>query len=146
MALSPPSDPVVLSPSYGVSLGVVGLGVACLALLPLGSWALWVALAVSLFGLFLVLQTALLRLQFDGQALVVRRGGEELRRFPYDDWLAWRLFWPGLPVLFYFRERRSIHLLPVLFDASGLREQLQQRLPRLSATPSLASASSQDHA
>ncbi|MFM7314541.1 MAG: DUF3119 family protein [Cyanobium sp.] len=28
-------------------------------------------------------------------------------------------------MLFYFREQRSIHLLPVLFDASTLREQLE---------------------
>jgi hypothetical protein len=29
-------------------------------------------------------------------------------------------------VLFYFREQRSIHLLPVLFDATTLREQLNR--------------------
>jgi hypothetical protein len=34
-------------------------------------------------------------------------------------------------VLFYFREERSIHLLPVLFDAASLREQLRRRLPAL---------------
>jgi hypothetical protein len=36
-----------------------------------------------------------------------------------------------VPVLFYFRERTSIHLLPVLFDATSLREQLEKRLGRL---------------
>jgi hypothetical protein len=36
-------------------------------------------------------------------------------------------------VLFYFRERQSIHLLPVLFDATALREQLARRLPELPA-------------
>lgn len=131
MAPSAAPEPVVLSPRYGVSLGVVALGLAALALLPLWAGALWLALAVSVLGLFLVLQTALLRLEFAAEALVVRRGPEELRRFPYDDWLGWRLFWPGLPVLFYFRERRSIHLLPMLFDAVGLREQLSSRLPHL---------------
>jgi hypothetical protein len=35
---------------------------------------------------------------------------------------------PAVPVLFYFRERQSIHLLPVLFDATALREQLERRL------------------
>jgi hypothetical protein len=38
-------------------------------------------------------------------------------------------------VLFYFREERSIHLLPVLFDATSLRQQLEQRLPRLAPPP-----------
>jgi hypothetical protein len=31
-------------------------------------------------------------------------------------------------VLFYFREQRSIHLLPVLFDATALREQLNSHV------------------
>ena len=52
------------------------------------------------------------------------RGASLLRSFPYSDWLGWKLFWQPLPVLFYFREQRSIHLLPVLFDATTLREQL----------------------
>ncbi len=142
----PPSDapqPVVLSPHFGVAVAVVGLGLACLALLPLWSGALWLALVVALFGLFLVLQTALLRLEFNGEALLVRRGGTQLRRFPYDAWLGWRLFWPALPALFYFRERQSIHLLPVLFDATALRQQLQGRLPQLEAAES-GSASPDD--
>jgi len=33
--------------------------------------------------------------------------------------------------LFYFREQRSIHLLPILFDAATLREQLDQHLGQL---------------
>ena len=38
-------------------------------------------------------------------------------------------------MLFYFREQRSIHFLPVLFDASTLRQQLQQRLSHLASSP-----------
>ena len=41
-------------------------------------------------------------------------------------------------MLFYFREQRSIHLLPVLFDATSLREQLDHHL---SARPSAPDAS-----
>jgi hypothetical protein len=86
---------------------------------------------VSAFGLFLLLQTAVLRLEFGADALLVRRQDQLLRRFPYSDWMGWRLFWPGLPALFYFREERSIHLLPVLFDPVTLQSQLRQRLPHL---------------
>jgi hypothetical protein len=39
-----------------------------------------------------------------------------------------------VPVLFYFREQKSIHLLPVLFDATALRQQLETRLPQLRTT------------
>jgi hypothetical protein len=129
---SPPAG-VRLAPHYGVAIGVVVLGLACLGLEPLWSGARWLALAVSLFGLFLALQTALLQLEFTADALVVWRRSTELRRFPYSDWLGWRLFWPGLPALFYFREQRSIHLLPVLFDAAALRHQLNQHLSHLTA-------------
>jgi hypothetical protein len=120
-----------LSPHYGVALAVVILGVGCLALQPLWSGAPLLALAVSAFGLFLLLQTAVLRLEFGADALLVRRQDQLLRRFPYSDWMSWRLFWPGLPALFYFREERSIHLLPVLFDPVTLQSQLRQRLPHL---------------
>ena len=116
---------VVLAPRPWVPLGVVLLGLAALAL------NAWAALIVSLFGLFLLVQSQLLRLQFSDDALLVWRGETVLRRFPYNDWLGWKLFWGPLPVLFYFREQRSIHLLPVLFDATTLREQLQQRLSTL---------------
>jgi hypothetical protein len=122
-----------LSPHYGVALAVVILGLAALALQPLWSPAPLLALAISGFGLFLLLQTSLLRLEFSDDALLVRRRDALLRRFPYSEWKGWRLFWPGLPALFYFREERSIHLLPVLFDPAALQSQLRQRLPHLAA-------------
>jgi hypothetical protein len=125
------ADPVVLAPRYGVPVGVLLLAAASLALLPLWAGAGWLALALALFGLFLLLQTVLLRLEFSDEALLVWRRQTLLRRFPYGAWLGWRLFWPQLPVLFYFRERESIHLLPVLFDAATLRAQLTQRLSHL---------------
>ena len=126
--------PVTLSPHYGVALGVVALGLSCLGLLPLWGGAPVLALLISLFGLFLLLQSAVLRLEFTEEALLVKRQDSLLRCFPYDAWLGWRLFWPGLPVLFYFREQRSIHLLPVLFNPATLRQQLTERLPHLAVT------------
>ena len=111
-----------LQPRFWVPLGVVGLGLAC-GLLN------WIAAAVVvLFGLFLMLQTALLRLRFEAEALVVTRSGDEIRRVPYSDWMGRRVFWPALPALFYFREVNSIHFLPMLFDANALNEQLTTRI------------------
>jgi len=117
-----PSQGTILAPRGWLPLAVVALGIACLALNP------WAALAVSVLGLFLLLQSQLLRLQFSGEALLVWQGGQVLRRFPYSEWLGWKLFWGPVPVLFYFREQRSIHLLPVLFDATALREQLNSHV------------------
>ena len=128
---APGTSGVVLDPDYGVPLGVIGLGFAALALTPLWAGAIWLSLVVAVFGLFLLLQTRLLRLEFGGDALLVWRQQTLLRRFPYQEWLSWTIFWPGLPVLFYFREQGSIHFLPVLFDAISLRQQLEQHLSQL---------------
>lgn len=132
-APAPNPEATSLPRHYGVALGVVLLGLGCLALMPLWGGALWLSLGVGLLGLVLVLQTALLRLEFQADSLVVWRQKTELRRFPYASWLGWKLFWPGLPVVFYFREERSIHLLPLLFDAGALRRQLDRHLSHLSA-------------
>ncbi len=120
--LPDPSQGVILAPSPWLPLAVVALGLPCLLI------NLWLALVVSLFGLFLLIQSQILRLQFSADALLVWRGSTVLRRFPYSEWLNWIVFWPALPVLFYFREQRSIHFLPVLFDANTLREQLNHHV------------------
>jgi hypothetical protein len=120
--LPDPSQGVILAPSPWLPLAVVALGLAGLLI------NLWLALVLSLFGLFLLIQSQILRLQFSADALLVWRGSTVLRRFPYSEWLNWIVFWPALPVLFYFREQRSIHFLPVLFDANTLREQLNHHV------------------
>ena len=118
---------VTLRPDPRLPLLVVALGAALLPL-PLHPWP---TLVVALFGLFLLIQTASLRLEFEQRALIVWQNGRELRRFPYDQWLAWRLFAPWLPGLFYFRETQSIHFLPILFSPKQLREQLELRVGAL---------------
>jgi len=130
------APPVSLESRYWVPLGVTLLGPLALALQPVWGGARWLTLALVLFGGLLLLQARLLRLEFASEDLVVWRGDKEIRRFPYATWLGWRLFWPGLPLIFYFREQRSIHLLPVLFDATALREQLEQRLAHLASPQS----------
>ena len=118
---------VTLSPDARLPLLVVVLGVALLPL-PLSPWP---TVVVVLFGVFLLIQTASLRLEFEERALIVWQNGRELRRFPYDQWLTWRLFAPWLPGLFYFRETKSIHFLPILFSPKELRDQLELRVGAL---------------
>jgi len=121
------ADSVTLSPDARLPLLVVAFGLALLPL-PLSPWPTAV---VVLFGLFLMLQTASLRLEFEERGLIVWQNGRELRRFPYDQWLTWRLFAPWLPGLLYFRETQSIHFLPILFSPKQLREQLELRVGAL---------------
>ncbi|CBN58587.1 DUF3119 family protein [Kamptonema animale CS-326] len=115
---------IELTPSYAIPLILVGIS------LPLLLVQKVVSLAIALFGLFLMYQAATIRLKFTDTALDVYRKEDLIRRFPYQEWLNWRVFWPAVPILFYFKEVNSIHFLPVLFDPKMLQACLEQRCPR----------------
>ena len=128
---SPGPDTVSISPSPRLALLITLFSLSLLAL----PFKPWPTVVVGLFGVFLLVQTYSLRLEFTADTLVVWRGQQELRRFPYAEWKSWRLFAPWLPGLFYFREVNSIHFLPILFNAAELRQQLEDRVGSLE-TPS----------
>ena len=128
---SPGPDTVSISPSPRLALLITLFSLSLLAL----PFKPWPTVVVGLFGVFLLVQTYSLRLEFTSETLVVWRGQQELRRFPYAEWKSWRLFAPWLPGLFYFREVKSIHFLPILFNPAELRQQLEQRVGSLE-TPS----------
>ncbi len=113
-----------LAPSYNIPIVLIA------AVIPLVWFQTWVAFVIGFFGLFLLVQTALIRLQFTDTDLVVFRSGKEIRRFPYAEWQEWQIFWSPVPVLFYFREINSIHFLPVLFQPQELRACLEKYCPR----------------
>lgn len=124
------TETVELAPSYAIPIGLVLLA------LPLFFVQPWVSGAVALFAVFLLFQTATIRLRFTETALDVYRGETCLRHFPYQDWQNWRIFWFNLPILFYFREVNSIHFLPILFDPKLLRICLEQRCAAVSSATS----------
>lgn len=119
------SETVQLEPSYAIPIVLI------LAAIPLWLTHAWVGGAIGLFGVFLLVQAATLRLQFTAIALEVHRGEKMIRSFPYQEWQNWRIFWFNLPILLYFKEVKSIHFLPVLFDPTMLRTCLEQRCPRI---------------
>lgn len=120
------AETIVLSPSYNLPIAIVFLAV------PLFFVQVWVSVAIALFGFFLLVQAATLRLSFTETALDIERGQTLIRRFPYQDWQNWRIFWSPVPILFYFKEVNSIHSLPILFDPKALQACLDARCPRLS--------------
>ena len=124
-SVSPPSGTVELAPSYRLPLAVVLLSV------PIAFIQIAVGLAIAAFGVFLWIQAATLRLEFTNTDLDIYRGETRIRQFSYQDWLHWELFWPRVPILFYFREVKNIHFLPILFDPKMLKMCLEQRCPRL---------------
>jgi hypothetical protein len=80
---------------------------------------------VGLFGVFLGIQALTLRLRFTETALDIYRGEKQIRQFPYAAWEHWEIFWAPVPILFYFREVKSIHFLPIIFSPSQLRSALE---------------------
>ncbi|WP_228021650.1 DUF3119 family protein [Vasconcelosia minhoensis] len=118
-------DSVCLAPSYRLPIGLLLLAVLS-ALVQL--WGhVWTSGILALLGLFLLYQTATIRLWLTPTALALYRGDRQLREFPYQDWQYWTIFWPAVPILFYFKEVNSIHFLPVLFDPEALRTHLLAR-------------------
>jgi hypothetical protein len=117
------TETVELTPSYRLPIALVALA------LPLLLVQVWVSLGISLFGAFLLIQAATLRLRFTGTDLDIYRGETLIRRFPYADWQNWKIFWLPVPILFYFKEVKSIHFLPILFDPKALKASLEAKIP-----------------
>ncbi|PSB15852.1 DUF3119 domain-containing protein [filamentous cyanobacterium CCP2] len=122
---TPSTGTVQLAPSYTLPIALVFIAIPLVWVQP------WVAGVVAVFGLFLLFQAVTLRLFFTETALDIFRGETLIRRFPYQEWQNWRIFWPNFPILFYFKEVKSIHFVPVLFDPKTLQSCLEQRCPRI---------------
>lgn len=114
---------VELSPSYNLPLVLMAIALLLLLLQP------WLSLGIALFSLFLLFQTLTIRLQFSETALDICRSGQLIRSFPYAEWQNWRIFWYKVPILLYFKEVKSIHFLPILFNPKTLKACLEQHCP-----------------
>ncbi|ARV63163.1 glycerol dehydrogenase [Nostocales cyanobacterium HT-58-2] len=119
------STTVELKPSYNIPLVLVIVAIPLFLVQP------WVAGVFALLGLFLMFQTVTLRLFFTPTDLDIYRGEKLIRRFPYREWQNWRIFWNPMPILFYFKEVKSIHFLPILFDPNTLKACLEERCPQI---------------
>lgn len=119
------TETVELKPNFKIPLGLlaIALGVSFLSI--------WASIPFAILGLFLTIQTFLIRLQFSESALSVLRSGKVIRSFPYSDWLNWEIFWQPVPILFYFKEVNSIHFLPIIFDPQTLADCLDKHYPRI---------------
>jgi len=104
--------------------------VLAIAAIPLLLVQVWIGLPVEVLAVFLLFQTATIRLEFTQTALDIYRSNQRIRQFPYQDWSHWEIFWPPVPILFYFREVNSIHFLPILFNPKMLQTCLEERCPR----------------
>ncbi len=116
---------VELKPSYNIPIVLVVGAIPVLLVQP------WLGGILTLLGLFLMLQAVTLRFQFTATDFDLYRGEKLIKRFPYQEWQNWRIFWNPVPILFYFKEVNSIHFLPILFDPKTLKSCLEERCPRI---------------
>ncbi len=132
------TESVILSPSYRLPIFIIFIGFLFLItpFHPLPT------IIISSFGFFLLLQSFTLKLKFTKDDLIVMQLGNELRRFPFKNWIAWRILLPQLPGFLYFREEASPHLLPILFEVNSLREQLRLRVKNLEIDKAVESTNS----
>lgn len=121
------SQTIELSPSYKIPLFLIITAIPLVLVQP------WVSLVIALFGLFLLFQAVAIRLQFTETDLDVYRSAKLIRRFPYKEWLNWEIYWNRVPILFYFKEVKSIHFLPIIFAPQTLKTCLEQRCPKQSS-------------
>ena len=132
-------DSVILSPSYRLPFFIIFLGLFFL----ITPFQPWPTIIISSFGFFLLLQSFTLKLKFTNKDLIVMQLGNELRRFPFKNWIAWRIILPELPGFLYFREEASPHLLPILFEVNSLKEQLKLRVKDLEIQKEVDSSKSE---
>ena len=121
------NDCVTLSPSYRLPIFIIFVGLLFL-ITPFNPWP---TIVISSFGFFLLLQSFTLKIKFTKEDFIVMQLGNELRRFPFKNWIAWRIILPKLPGFLYFREEASPHLLPILFEVNALKKQLRLRVKEL---------------
>jgi hypothetical protein len=117
-------DRVLLAPNYKLPIVIIAASIS------IATFQLWVGAIVGLFGIFLSIQTAIIKLEFTTTALDVYRGDRIIRTFPYSEWQNWAIFWQPAPILFYFKEVNSIHFLPIIFDPQMLRTCLEYYRPQ----------------
>ena len=120
-------DSVTIAPSFQLPIILIALSFSLL-FLKIGSFPTIISAS---FSFFLLLQSFTLRIKITKEDFIVLQLGKEIRRFPFKNWLTWKLFLPSLPGIFYFREKSSPHLLPILFNPKELRNQLKDKVGEL---------------
>ena len=121
------SQEIVLNPMHRLPILIALLGIP-ISIMPIPNF---IGITISIFGLFLLIQSFTLKVKLTAEDFVVLQIGNEIRRFPFKNWISWRIFFPKLPGILYFRETASPHLLTILFDIDMLKSQLELRVGSL---------------
>ena len=120
-------DKVTISPSFQLPIILIVLSFMLL-FLKIGYWP---SIVSGSFSFFLLLQSFTLRIQITKENFIVLQLGKEIRTFPFKNWISWKFFFPSIPGIFYFREKSSPHLLPILFNPNQLKDELLKKVESL---------------
>ena len=120
-------EPLIISPSFKLPLIIIFLSFMLL-FLNIGSLP---TIVFASFSFFLLLQSFTLRIKITNEDFIVLQLGKEIRTFPFKNWISWKFFFPIIPGIFYFREKSSPHLLPILFDPMQLKNELLNKVASL---------------
>jgi len=120
-------EPVIISPSFQLPIILILLSFMLLFL----SIGYWPTIVFASFSVFLLLQSFTLRIKITSEDFIVLQLGREIRTFPFKNWISWKFFFPIVPGIFYFREKSSPHLLPILFNPKQLKNELLKRVESL---------------
>jgi len=120
-------EPVIISPSFQLPIILIILSFMLL-FLNIGSLP---TIVFASFSFFLLLQSFTLRIKITNDDFIVLQLGGEIRTFPFKSWLSWKFFLPLIPGIFYFGEKSSPHLLPILFNPKQLKDELIKKVESL---------------
>ena len=120
-------EPITISPSFQLPIILIFLSFMLL-FLNIGNWPTIISAS---FSFFLLLQSFTLRIKITDEEFIVLQLGKEIRTFPFRNWISWKFFFPIIPGIFYFREKSSPHLLPILFNPEQLKNELLKKVESL---------------
>ena len=120
-------EPVIISPSFQLPAILIILSFMLL-FLDIGPLP---TIVFASFSFFLLLQSFTLRIKITNDDFIVLQLGKVIRTFPFKNWISWKFFFPAIPGIFYFREKSSPHLLPILFNPKELKDELIKRVETL---------------
>lgn len=118
-------EEIQLKPSYNLPIILILTGIS------LTIWQMTAGIIIAVIGLCLLIQASIIKLTFTQTALVLYRQQTKIRSFPYSDWENWVIFSASVPVLLYFKEVKSIHFLPIIFNPVQLKSCLEKYCPRI---------------
>lgn len=133
--------PVTPDPSFNVQLGLLAIaGFAGYEGFSGYEVAYVPAALFGLLGVFLTIQATRIKFTFDDEALEIYRAGEETEnvvvggrnRWTYDSFVNWEFWFPGFPVLVYFKETQTtpegqVHFFPIIFNGKQLYDVMVER-------------------